>query len=593
MTTPAPLRIILGLCLCLARVSLAEPVRIITFGDSVVAPRADTRVYAEILQEELANVEIRNAGVQGNTTTAGLKRLDADVRAHKPHLVTIHFGINDSAVDVWKKPPATGPRVALETYQANLKEMIAKLRADGTRVVLVSPTPLLWTPKLVELYGKPPYDPSQPDGFDKQLQPYREVLQQVASAEKVPLLDANAAIRSEAQHLQKKLERFIPDGMHPEDLGHRVMADLLREGILQLAKAEQLNIAPGRVWKLSGSNVRMYPEASDTTHNTPNPTVLGCSIVRLEDGQILTAYSTPGTAYGKHGTNWIALRSTSDQGASWSDERSIAWHADSQAANPSLLRARDGTIHAFYIGFKKWAWKGENPTADTASDLWTVRSTDNGKTWSEPQCIFQGYTGATNGAVETRAGILMVPFSHYALNPGRLVSRVVYSSDKGASWSTGAPLDIGGSGDHGGALEPALIERKDGSVRMYIRTTLGSFYECDTTDGGANWSVPKPGKVEATSAPAHLCRLADGRIAIAWNPRIKGRRTLHIAFSSDEGETWSPSIMIAYGLSATYPFLLETVPGELWVGLHDIAKDWNTPRARLMRLPLASLSSPK
>ena len=36
-----------------------------------------------------------NAGISGNTTPAGLARMDRDVLAHKPQLVTIMFGMND------------------------------------------------------------------------------------------------------------------------------------------------------------------------------------------------------------------------------------------------------------------------------------------------------------------------------------------------------------------------------------------------------------------------------------------------------------------------------------------------------------------
>ena len=40
-------------------------------------------------------------------------------------MIVIQFGINDAAVDVWKKPPATEPRVPLNEYLDNLRTMIA------------------------------------------------------------------------------------------------------------------------------------------------------------------------------------------------------------------------------------------------------------------------------------------------------------------------------------------------------------------------------------------------------------------------------------------------------------------------------------
>ena len=63
-------------------------------------------------------------------------------------------------------PPATGPRVPLEAYVQNLNEMIATLKGRNARVILVTPLPTRWTEKLKGMYGKPPYDPADPDGFN-------------------------------------------------------------------------------------------------------------------------------------------------------------------------------------------------------------------------------------------------------------------------------------------------------------------------------------------------------------------------------------------------------------------------------------------
>lgn len=39
----------------------------------------------------------RPAGISGNTTAAGLARIDKDVIARQPHLVEVMFGMNDVA----------------------------------------------------------------------------------------------------------------------------------------------------------------------------------------------------------------------------------------------------------------------------------------------------------------------------------------------------------------------------------------------------------------------------------------------------------------------------------------------------------------
>lgn len=82
----------------------AEPVRVVCLGDSVTGVYYHTggrRAYPEMLPIALkrlcpnAQIEVFNAGVSGNSTVDGMNRLDSDVLAHKPHLVTVMFGLND------------------------------------------------------------------------------------------------------------------------------------------------------------------------------------------------------------------------------------------------------------------------------------------------------------------------------------------------------------------------------------------------------------------------------------------------------------------------------------------------------------------
>jgi lysophospholipase L1-like esterase len=563
----------------------AEPVTVVAFGDSTTAPRGNLTVYSTILQEELQNVKIVNAGIGGNTTEMARKRLEKDVLEHKPKLVLLQFGINDSAVDVWKTPPATEPRVKLERYTENLEYFVKTLKSAGTRVIVMGPNPLRWTDQLKKMYGKPPYDPASPDGFNGLLVKYNEAAAKVAQANEVPFIDTQRAYRERAEKEKIEVDKLLLDGMHPNDEGHRLAAGLLRERILAMEKEVPLGIQPGAVWKASGETVEIAPQCTDISLDAPDDTVLlGCGLTKLSDGSMMAVYSTPSSYYAKAGKTWIAARVTKDGGKTWSAEREIARNADCQASHPSVLRTKDGTLHIFYLAFKTWKWKDLNPTPEAQSDVYTARSTDDGKTWTTPQPIFDGYSGATNGAIETKDGKIIVPYSHYVNDPGKLVSRVSISSDGGKTWTLGTPIDIGGSGDHEGALEPSLLELKDGRVWMLIRTTRGQFWDSYSTDGGATWTAAKAGSIEAPSAPGHMTRLSDGRIAMVWNKKAKNRRELYVAVSADEGSTWSPPVPVARGKSTTYPFVIEGAPGELWIGYHDVPKGWNFPRARHLKI---------
>ena len=60
----------------------------------------------------------------------------------------IQFGINDAAIDVWRNPPATKPRVPEAFFRENLLFFIDSLRQHDTRIILMTPNPLRWTPRL-------------------------------------------------------------------------------------------------------------------------------------------------------------------------------------------------------------------------------------------------------------------------------------------------------------------------------------------------------------------------------------------------------------------------------------------------------------
>lgn len=207
----------------------AERINIVAFGDSTTAPRLELVLYATLLEQELTRrlpvpVQVINAGVRGDTTNAAAFRLERDVLAHEPAVVIIQFGINDSAVDVWKTPPATEPRVPLERFRQNLRHFVKAIEGRGAKAVLMTPNPLAWTPALQKQYGKPPYNPQDPDGFNRTLVAYMAAVREVAAALQVPLVDVAQA---HAAHARISPEPLLLDGIHPNGEGHKLVARLL------------------------------------------------------------------------------------------------------------------------------------------------------------------------------------------------------------------------------------------------------------------------------------------------------------------------------------------------------------------------------
>ncbi|QDV48038.1 SGNH/GDSL hydrolase family protein [Gimesia fumaroli] len=221
----------------------AEPFTVVTFGDSTTATRGPLVVYSMILEKELPQqsipVKVINAGIGGNTTANAVARFEKDVLQKQPDLVVIQFGINDSAVDVWRDPPKEKSRVSKKQYEANLRSLIKQLKEKQIAVILMTPNSLRWIPRIQKLYGKPPYDPEDPDGFNLFLKAYAETVRQIAKETNVPLVDVYAAFETYAKQPGQSAHDLLLDGIHPNTKGQRMVADLLMPQIKQVLAARK------------------------------------------------------------------------------------------------------------------------------------------------------------------------------------------------------------------------------------------------------------------------------------------------------------------------------------------------------------------
>lgn len=289
------------------------------------------------------------------------------------------------------------------------------------------------------------------------------------------------------------------------------------------------------------------------------------------------------------------LRTSADGGKTWSEPGPpIASGVNMEHAGHvgQILRSRNGILSVVYLNFDgyKFEWDDEKnePRPTCKLELWAVRSVDGGKTWIDNQLLLGGYNADFMGFVETREGRLVVAVEHLDPELKRWIVCSFSSDDEGMTWRRSNWIDLGGRGHHDGAVEPMLVELKDGRLMMLIRTNLDWFWRAYSDDGGRYWRTIGPTDIDASSAPGWLTRLASGKLVLVWNrlnserkgewPRSSNRSAaetspswhreeLSIAFSSDEGKTWSKPTIIAYhdGGQLAYPYVHERSPGELWV----------------------------
>lgn len=281
------------------------------------------------------------------------------------------------------------------------------------------------------------------------------------------------------------------------------------------------------------------------------PTKIGANLVVLPDGTWET-YAIDSKA----GTNWLLRTRSTDDGHTWSEPNSLR-QLPIHGGVVALLDRR-GEVQLF-VQVLRTQDSGRRIAIDRFIDIWQLRSSGKRNEWSEPQRIFEGYVGSAQGAVQLRNGRIVLPFASWIAGrregppTGANVTTAVYSDDEGKTWKQSpakltAPVPSDYNGSNYGAIEPTILELKDGRVWMLMRTQTGFLYESFSNDG-ANWSEARPSRFRASTGPAFLLRLPDDRIALFWNHcelsvRVNsegvygGRDVLHAAISEDEGRNW-------------------------------------------------------
>lgn len=262
----------------------------------------------------------------------------------------------------------------------------------------------------------------------------------------------------------------------------------------------------------------------------------------------------------------------------------------------SVVVTKEGVIVCAFCNNKekisgKW---GQGSTSEWQIPVYTIRSTDGGKTWSVPLPVQRDWVGALRAMVVLESGRIVLATMAIAPEWHHIIV-VYYSDDQGKSWTKTQTVDIEGSivNDHDGAMEPKLVQLRDGKVGMLIRTTKGTFYQSFSADEGLTWSKPESTGIENNNSFGELARLSDGRLVLIWNrddqfpafhyvpdPKdwiieeqswnwIRRRNKLSIAFSSDDGKTWTDPIVIASTPNEkvwlAYAVFFEVEPGVFWI----------------------------
>lgn len=144
-------------------------------------------------------------------------------------------------------------------------------------------------------------------------------------------------------------------------------------------------------------------------------------------------------------------------------------------------------------------------------------------------------------------------------------SIIAISDDRGATWSASEPM-IGF-----GNIQPSLVRKADGTIVAFMRDN-GSHRKIrlsTSNDDGRSWTPVTDSTFPNPGAGIEAIRLANGHWALVYNDLARGRHSLAVSVSDDEGSTWSRTRhieRIGAGMGQFhYPSMIQTRDGQIHV----------------------------
>jgi len=212
----------------LTRCETAEWVRVVAFGSSNTERRLPGMHWFDCLDLACHNrfgkkFVMLNSGRGGNTTADLLARMERDCLSHRPDLVIITIGGNDSFA---------GRGISRDEYRQNLETLLGRLLSIGA-------DPVLQTYYAFDLTELPPENGS---AFLANM----EIVRETARAHGCPLVDHLGRWEPLRQRCPNVYRRLLVDACHLNPTGNLLMGlDLVRFFGLELPETPDLREARG------------------------------------------------------------------------------------------------------------------------------------------------------------------------------------------------------------------------------------------------------------------------------------------------------------------------------------------------------------
>ena len=303
------------------------------------------------------------------------------------------------------------------------------------------------------------------------------------------------------------------------------------------------------------------------------------AIIALKNKEILAFAEGRVNNSGDFGDINIVMKRSADKGRTWSPVKVLVNYASLQAGNPAPVvdmldpEHPQGVVYLFYNTGNNH--EGEVRKGNGLREVWYIKSTDQGKSWSDAVNItlqahrpfqptanpayqfkedWRTYANTPGHAFQFQHGVykgrIFVAANHTAGDPQAQYrdcnAHGFYSDDHGKTFKLSTNVDIPGSN------ETMAAELSDGRMMMSIRNQRGDIKQrilAYSSNGGASWDTAYfdaalPDPVCQGSIITLGYKKGKAIIASCNAADEKKRDNLTLRISYDEGKTWKKSIVV-------------------------------------------------